>query len=134
MLKKAKTEFLVVIGTIFGLIILSAVLIIWLPVLQVLRIVFGAVFMLFLPGFFIIELAFPRLKASAEQLDWIERITLSFALSIAVVPLIVYFTNKAGVVISAFNIFLEIASFIIILGITIIVTKSRKKDYTKGTA
>ena len=63
--------------------------------------------MLFLPGFFLIELAFPRkVKDDSRMLDWIERVTLSFALSIATVPLIVYFLNRAGVAITARNIFI----------------------------
>src|SRR3989304_2036405 len=49
-----------------------------------LRIVFGLPFVLFLPGYALIAALFPR----KDDLDGIERIALSFGLSIAVVPLI----------------------------------------------
>jgi len=48
------------------------------------RILFGLLFVLFLPGYALIATLFP----SKEDIDWIERIALSFGLSIAVVPLI----------------------------------------------
>ncbi|KKU48127.1 hypothetical protein A3H10_03410 [Candidatus Uhrbacteria bacterium RIFCSPLOWO2_12_FULL_46_10] len=132
MSEKIKKNLFVIGGIILSLLILSAALSSWLPFRGALRIVFGTVFMLFLPGFFIIELAFPRHAPTEEkQLDWIERFTLSFALSIAVVPLIVYFLNKAGVAITARNIFLEVASFIIVLLVVIIFVELRKKSYTK---
>jgi len=53
------------------------------------RIVFGSVYVLFLPGFILTFVFFPRTKEfdSKEKengaIDWIERIALSFALSIA---------------------------------------------------
>ena len=47
------------------------------------RIVFGLPFILFFPGYALIALLFPRKK----DIDWIERIALSFGLSIALVPL-----------------------------------------------
>ena len=67
MIKKLKTELLVIIGIIFGMFIIAAILTIWLPFLGALRIVFGSIFMLFLPGFFVIELAFPRYALSEEK-------------------------------------------------------------------
>ena len=49
-----------------------------------LRIVLGLAFILFLPGYVIVSALFPK----AEDFDTIERIALSFGISIAVVPLI----------------------------------------------
>ncbi len=49
-----------------------------------LRVVLGLAFILFLPGYVIVSALFPK----AEDLDTIERIALSFGISIAVVPLI----------------------------------------------
>jgi uncharacterized membrane protein len=49
-----------------------------------LRVVFGLPFVLFLPGYALIAALFPR----KSDLDGIERVALSFGLSIAVVPLI----------------------------------------------
>ena len=48
------------------------------------RIIFGLPLVLFVPGYVLIAALFPR----SDDLDWIERIALSFGLSIAVVPLI----------------------------------------------
>ncbi len=48
------------------------------------RIVLGLTFILFLPGYALIAALFP----SGKSIDWIERIALSFGLSIAVTPLI----------------------------------------------
>ncbi len=115
-----KTEKIVFISVFVILLLLSVVLTFWLPLLQAFRLVFGIVFLLFVPGFFVIEVAFPRSSYDEQrQLDWIERITLSFALSISVVPLIVFFLNKAGIAITALNIFLEVTGFIFVLGIII---------------
>ncbi len=49
-----------------------------------LRIVFGLPLILFVPGYVLIAALFPR----NDDLDWLERVALSFGLSIAVVPLI----------------------------------------------
>jgi len=49
---------------------------------------------------------------------WIERIALSFALSIAVVPLVVFYLNLIGVKINLLNSFLTILGIIAVsLGI-----------------
>ncbi len=54
-----------------------------LPDIVFLRIILGLPFILFLPGYFLIAALFP-----GKEIDWIERIALSFGLSIAVTPLI----------------------------------------------
>jgi uncharacterized membrane protein len=66
--------------------IIGTVACIYLPILQEtpLRVIFALPFILFIPGYLLIAALFP----SDEDLDWIERIALSFGLSIAVVPLI----------------------------------------------
>jgi len=48
------------------------------------RVAFGLAFVLACPGYTLVAALFPR----ASDLDWIERLALSFGLSIAVVPLI----------------------------------------------
>lgn len=53
-----------------------------------LRILFGAVFVLFIPGF-----AWSFVFFAREEIDWIERIALSFGLSIALVPLTIFWLN-----------------------------------------
>jgi uncharacterized membrane protein len=90
------------------------------------RIIFGSVYVLFLPGFILTFVFFPIHK----EIDWIERIALSFALSIAVVPLIVFYLNLIGLKISTLNTTLTIAG-IIMLEIVILAIQSnhrRKKN------
>lgn len=53
------------------------------------RIVIGIPIVLFLPGYALVAALFPR----KDDLDGIERVALSFGLSIAVVPLIGFFLN-----------------------------------------
>lgn len=88
--------------------------------LYVLRIVFGAFYVLFLPGFFFSYLFFPKTRdfESKEEvsgsLDWIERIALSFALSIAVIPLVIFYLNLFGLKINTLNSFLTIFGIILV--------------------
>ncbi len=56
--------------------------------LSLFRIVFGSVFVLFIPGFVWTYLFFDR-----DEIDVVERIALSFGLSIALVPLSVFYLN-----------------------------------------
>lgn len=98
--------------------------------LDSLRIVFGSVYVLFLPGFIISFIFFPKTKPFEEKkaeeekkkkserkkgsIDWIERVALSFALSIAIVPLAVFYLNLVGVKINILNSFLTILGIIVI--------------------
>jgi LPXTG-motif cell wall-anchored protein len=89
------------------------------PILSALRIVFGSVYVLFIPGFLISYIFFPKTKefegkGEKDSIDWIERIALSFALSIAIVPLAVFYLNLVGVRINFLN------SFLTVLGVLII--------------
>lgn len=63
-----------------------AILFIYVPVLNTspFRVFFALPVILFIPGYVLIAALFP----GNEDIDWIERIALSFGLSIAVVPLI----------------------------------------------
>lgn len=56
--------------------------------LNVLRIIFGSIFIFFLPGY-----AWSFVFFKKGKIDLIERIALSFGLSIALVPLIVFCLN-----------------------------------------
>jgi uncharacterized membrane protein len=71
---------------VIGVWILVTVAAIYLPVVNQtpLRVAAVLPFILFIPGYLLIAALFP----GGEDLDWIERIALSFGLSIAVVPLI----------------------------------------------
>ena len=65
--------------------LVCAILCIYVPVLNesFLRVLFGVPLVLFIPGYALIAALFP----SANDIDGIERVALSFGLSIAVVPL-----------------------------------------------
>ena len=127
--------------------------------LESFRIVFGSLFVLFLPGFILSYVFFPFSKPfdekekdedkneregndgklengkavgnsdndSGNAIDWIERFALSFALSIAVVPLVVFYLNLAGVRISLLNVFLEILA-VLIISVLILRYRLKKLD------
>ncbi len=67
-----------------NLIVLILVLIITVIPIKSVRIFLGLLFVLFLPGYIFVAALFPK-KA---DVDSIERVALSFGLSIAIVPLI----------------------------------------------
>ena len=138
----------IIIGLIFVLVISLVSLIIGfatsLGILESFRIIFGAIYVLFLPGFIISYIFFPKTKEfeSNERLevqnldnkerasiDWIERIALSFALSIATVPLVVFYLNLIGVKINLLNSFFTILGIIVISGGIIIIRLKRKRIY-----
>lgn len=95
-----------------------------LAMLESLRIVFGSIYVLFLPGFILSYVFFPKTKEFDSKnkdnerekgaVDWIERIALSFALSIAIVPLAVFYLNLIGVKINLLNSSLTILGIIIL--------------------
>ncbi len=107
------------ITAIVILAILSAALGIKTGFLASFRIVFGSVYVLFLPGFIISFIFFPK-----KDIDWIERIALSFALSIAIVPLVVFYLNLIGIKINLLNTSLIIAG---IIAVSLLILKWRKK-------
>ena len=55
---------------------------------QIIRIVLGSLFVLFIPGFVWTFVFFKK-----DEIDVIERIALSFGLSIALVPLLIFYLN-----------------------------------------
>jgi len=104
--------------------------------LEGIRIVFGSIYVLFLPGFLISYIFFPKTQAFEEKkekrekgaIDWIERIALSFALSIAIVPLAVFYLNLIGVKINLLNSFLTILGIIIVAVFIILYRNKKLKD------
>ena len=109
-----------IIGTLISLILISLIVSIWLPLAQSFRIVFGSVYVLFLPGLVLSFVFFNK-----KEIDFIERIALSFALSIAVVPLLVFYLNLLGMKINLVNSTLVIA--FIIIGSLAAIAFERKK-------
>ena len=107
-----------------------------LGMLEAFRIVFGSVYVLFLPGFVISYIFFPKTKEFDSEkgenkehengaIDWIERIALSFALSIAIVPLAVFYLNLIGLRINTLNSFFTIWG-IIVISLGILYFKNRR--------
>src|SRR3989344_4435347 len=100
-----------------------------------LRIVFGSVYVLFLPGFIISFIFFPKTQDSDAKeegekgsIDWIERIALSFALSISIIPLAVFYLNLIGIKINAINVsFIVLGVIAVSLAILAIKIKRRNK-------
>ncbi|PPA78865.1 MAG: hypothetical protein C00003105_01040 [ANME-2 cluster archaeon HR1] len=79
-------------------------------IISLLRMVLGSIFVLFIPGF-----AWSFAFFKKEEIDVIERITLSFGLSIALVPLSVFYLNYLfHIKINAVN------SFLVIIVLTVI--------------
>ena len=99
--------------------------------LESFRIVFGSVYVLFLSGFILTYIFFPKTKdfdskrEEKGEIDWIERMALSFALSIAVVPLVVFYLNLIGIKINLLNSFLTILG-IILVSLGILYWKNKK--------
>jgi uncharacterized membrane protein len=81
----------------------------------------AAVFVLFLPGFIWSFVFFEKRK-----IDSIERLALSFALSIALVPLVVFYTNLLGIKITTVTVIIQII-LVILIALAIILFKEFRK-------
>ncbi len=82
---------------------------------NVLRIILGLPFLLFFPGYTLVVALFPKKNA----LDGIERLALSFGLSIAVVPLIGLILNYTFWGIRLYPILISLTIFIIITSVIV---------------
>lgn len=102
------------------LVILLVVVIIFTPSV-VLRIVLGLPFVLFFPGYVLMAVLFPK----REGLGGIERVALSFGISIAVVPLIGLILNYTWWGITLESTLYSIASFIFVVSIIAWVRRRR---------
>lgn len=91
--------------TVLGcsIVIIAGMLLALLIDLTVLRVLFGALYALFLPGF-LLSYAF----TGEKELEVPERIALSIALSVAAVSILVFYLQVAGVTISLLTIFLAV--------------------------
>ncbi len=113
----------VFLGSLISLAIIGLVLGIFtsLGILGAFRIILGIPYVLFLPGFLLTFIFFPLAKHNQEKsIDYIERIALSFALSIAIVPLVIFYLHLIGLQISALNSFFTILGIIIIESVAIL--------------
>ena len=93
--------------------------------MEIVSIIVAAGFVLFLPGFAISFVFFVKGK-----IDVIERIALSFALSIAVVPLVTFYTNLLGVPITKISVVIQIFSLLALTGVTLAVKHLIRKGKT----
>ncbi len=82
---------------------------------NVLRIILGLPFLLFFPGYTLVVALFPKKNA----LDGIERLALSFGLSIAVVPLIGLILNYTFWGVRLYPILISLTIFIIITSVIV---------------
>lgn len=94
------------------LVFLLIIAIIFLPV-NVLRIILGLPLVLFFPGYTVIAALFPRKEGTSS----IERVALSFGMSIVVVPLIGLLLNYTQMGITLESVLYSIAPFILIMSI-----------------
>jgi uncharacterized membrane protein len=103
--------------------------------LEGLRLVFGGIFILLAPGF-----AWSYVFFRHRKIDWIERLALSFGLSIALVPLAVFWLNWIfDMKITLLSSSLTVIGLIFISGIFILAQKygwgsflvSKIKPYSK---
>ena len=90
---------------------ISMVVFYYFPGLKILRTIFGSVYVLFLPGL-VLTYAFFR----EREVDIIERITLSFALSISIIPILIFYLNLIGMRINLVNVSLVV---VVIIGISL---------------
>lgn len=126
---KIKTLISFIIVFLAILSIIALIMSFWLGLVSSFRLVFGLIFLLFIPGLVWSYVFFPNadstLISNADKtlktgeknndgIDWIERIILSVALSLALVPLFIFFINKIGVKINVLSVFLEVLSIILI--------------------
>ncbi len=128
---KLKKSIIIILIILTILSIVSLIMGIWLGVLQSFRIVFGVLYVMFLPGLiwsyvFFKPKSVDNKKKEKFEIDIIERIILSIALSIALVPLTIFFLNKLGIKITLLSTFLEILG-LIILSIVIYIIKIKLK-------
>jgi len=89
--------------------------------IQIFQIVFGSIYVLFLPG---LGLSYVFFKKGEK--DFIERIILSFALSIVIVPLLTFYLNLLlNVKINILNVSLIVLS-VIAVSLGILLWRARK--------
>lgn len=89
---------------------------------DIIKIVYGIIFVLFLPGFVATFIFFPLGK-----IDHIERIAISFALSIAIVPLMVFYMNLLGIPINSSTVSLQIVLLMTLMLLVLFIKHFWKK-------
>ncbi len=85
------------------------------------RMVLGAIFVLFFPGYTLLAALFPR----KDRFQSVERVALSFLLSVAIVPLIMLILNYTPWHIRLESIFASVAAFIFIASAVALIRRRR---------
>ena len=87
-------------------------------VLQILQIIIGIILVLFLPGFVISFVFF-----QPGRIDAVERLALSVALSLAVVPLLAFYANLAGIPITKVSVIIEVLA---VTAVSLVIIRLRR--------
>ena len=112
---------------LINLLVIALILVILFVPNDVLRIVLGLPFLLLFPGYTLILALFPK----KESIGGVERLALSFGLSIAVVPLIGLILNYTWWGITIVSTLYAVSSFIFIMSIVAWVRQSRLEQSEK---
>lgn len=89
-------------------------------ILEGMRLFFGGLFVLFVPGF-----SWSYVFFTSKEIDWVERVALSFGLSIAMVPLTIFWLNWLfGVQITLLNTFLAVCGLVSISIAYVVIKRS----------
>jgi hypothetical protein len=94
------------------------------PILLPLRYMLGTAYVLFFPGFLLIEALYPK----EEELSPLERLALSIGLSLAIVPLIGLVLNYTPFGIRLLPVLLSLATYMVITGF---IATRRKYAYVR---
>lgn len=121
-----KRDLDVLLVALFSLVLVFLILIF--PV-DILRLVLGLPFVLFFPGYTMVAALFPK----KTWLGGVERIALSFGLSVAVVPLLGLMLNYTPWGIRLYPIIATLTAFIITMCIIALVRRSRLPDEERFT-
>jgi len=97
------------------------------PLSKYVRVISGVIYM-FLPGYLSINLIYPKKE---KTMNFLERIVLSIVLSVAFIPLIIFYLNLVGFNINLLNSILAI--FIIIMLLMIITLAKLLFNYPINT-
>lgn len=113
--KFSNTQIFIIMFSFLILITLLLIIFAKFDLLGALRIVFGSFFILFLPGYIISFILYPDIKnINNKGIDYLERIVLSFALSISIIPLVVFYLHLIGMKITNLNVLITTIGVIII--------------------
>lgn len=109
----------------FCLILIILLVSIWLGFAESIKIVLGSVYSLFLPGF-----CMSHVILGKREVDVLERLALSFALSVSIIPLIVYYLTIIGIGMSALLTFSTIL-IVCIMSLVVLYVRKKREDQKK---